>query len=110
MALLLAASVVLIHSCTYWRIPRKGDPLKPIGVRIDYENVSNQVLTGVTFLINTRGNIEYVMDQGSFAPSVDIQHQFYTLFFPYYNAKTSPDACRVVRVRFAHGDWQETSQ
>ncbi|MGZ3499490.1 MAG: hypothetical protein ACXWNK_13985 [Vulcanimicrobiaceae bacterium] len=109
MALLAAAAVVLIHSCTYWQIPRKGNPLKTIGVRISYENVSKEPLTGVRFLINTRGNIEYVTDQGSFAPFVNVEHQFYTLYFPYYEAKTTPDACRVASVRFAKGDWQNVS-
>jgi hypothetical protein len=110
MPVLLAAAVVLIHSCTYWRVPsypsHRGSTLHTLGVSINYENVSNALLTGVTFLIQTRDHIEYVTDRGSFAPSVDIDHQFYTSYFPYYEAKTSPDACRVARVRFANGTWQ----
>ena len=110
MPVLLAAAVVLIHSCTYWQIPRKGEPLRDIGVSIAYENVSKEPLTGVTFLIKTRDHIEYVADEGFFAPSVEIEHQFYTLWFPYYLAQTSPDDCRVVRIRFAKADWQDVSQ
>jgi hypothetical protein len=91
---------VAIRSCTYWRIPtsglRAGGSLQTLGVRITYENVSDRPFTRVTFLIRTGIHAEYVTDRGVFSPRVDITHQFYTTYVPYYGAKTGPDECRAV--------------
>jgi hypothetical protein len=92
-----------IHSCTYWRVPtpgiRAGGSLQTLGVRIEYENTSNRPLTRVTFLVRTDIHTEYVSDRGTFSPRVDIVHQFYTTYVPYYQAKTVPDECRAVTAR-----------
>lgn len=100
---------VVIHSCVYWRVTGgnagRGTTLRTLGVRIAYRNESNEPLTGVTFLVKTDNKTEYVTDNGLFSPNVQIVHQFYTTYVPYYDAKTQPDTCRVVRVRFANGAW-----
>jgi hypothetical protein len=105
---------VLIRSCMYWRAPpftsRAAGGLQTLGVRIEYENLSDRPITGVTFLIKTDIFTEDVTDTGLFSPRVDIAHNFYTTYKPYYEAKTSPDICRVVRVRFAGSQWQQISE
>lgn len=108
------ATAVSVDSCVYWRVPGyssgRGTSLRTLGVRIAYHNVSSEPVTAVTFLVKTDIHTEYVTDRGVFSPNIRIVHQFYTTYAPYYDAKTHPDACRVVRVRLANGTLQEAQK
>jgi hypothetical protein len=72
------------------------------GLHIAYVNRSPVPVSRVVFSINYRGDVEHVVDAGTFSPGVTIDHtfgQFTGLAF----LGDRPNSCRVAAVRFADG-------
>jgi len=72
------------------------------GLEIAYVNKSSLPASRVVFSVNYRGDIEHVIDAGTFSPGVSIDHtfgQFTGLAF----LGQRPNSCRVAAVRFTNG-------
>lgn len=88
----------------YWRpfgpIPG-GSPFTD-GITIGFRNTSSKVATRVAFVVNYRGDIQHVIDVGTFSPNAMITHTF-----GQYTGEAwlgpKPNSCRVVAVRFSDG-------
>jgi hypothetical protein len=72
------------------------------GIRIAYINHSPLVATRVAFFVNYRGDIQRIIDVGTFSPNVTIDHTFGNFTGDAWLGP-NPNACRVVAVRFADG-------
>ena len=82
--------------------PRVFGGLYTDGLRIAYVNKSQKTANRVAFVVNYRGDVEHVVDVGTFSPGVTIDHgfgQFTGLAF----LGARPNACRVAAVRFTDG-------
>jgi hypothetical protein len=78
------------------------DSIYTDGVEIAYVNRTSLPASRVVFSVNYRGDIERVVDAGTFSSGVTIDHtfgQFTGLAF----LGSRPNACRVAAVRFADG-------
>ncbi|HTW85563.1 MAG TPA: hypothetical protein VMD91_15945 [Candidatus Sulfotelmatobacter sp.] len=84
-----------------WFVPPNGSPYTD-GLQITYVNRSSQPATRVAFLVNYRGAVEHVVDEGTFSPGVSITHTF-GQFNGYAYLGPRPNVCRPVAVRFADG-------
>jgi hypothetical protein len=72
------------------------------GVEISYVNKAPLTASRVVFSVNYRGDIEHVVDAGTFSSGATIDHtfgQFTGLAF----LGTRPNSCRVAAVRFTNG-------
>jgi hypothetical protein len=72
------------------------------GVHVAYVNKGPLTASRVVFSVNYRGDVEHVVDAGTFSPGVTIDHtfgQFTGLAF----LGQRPNSCRVAAVRFANG-------
>jgi hypothetical protein len=72
------------------------------GLEISYVNQSPLTASRVVFSVNYRGDIEHVVDAGTFSSGVSIDHtfgQFTGLAF----LGTRPNSCRVAAVRYTNG-------
>ena len=72
------------------------------GLHIAYVNKTQKVANRVAFVVNYRGDVQHVVDVGTFSPGVTIDHsfgQFTGLAF----LGTRPNTCRVAAVRFTDG-------
>jgi hypothetical protein len=72
------------------------------GLDITYVNKTHKPASRVAFVVDYRGDVEHVVDTGTFSPGVSINHsfgQFTGLAF----LGTHPNGCRVAAVRFADG-------
>jgi hypothetical protein len=72
------------------------------GLHIAYVNKSRLTASRVVFSVNYRGDVEHVVDAGTFSPGVTIDHtfgQFTGLAF----LGQRPNSCRVAAVRFTDG-------
>jgi hypothetical protein len=78
-----------------------GQPITD-GIRIAFVNRSARVADRVRFLVNYRGEVEHIIDAGTFSPHVTIDHTFGNFSgFAYLGPR--PNVCRVVGVRFVDG-------
>ena len=82
--------------------PARFGSLYTDGVKIVYANTTNKVITRVGFRVNYRGDIERVIDVGTFSPGVTIDHSFGEFSGLAYLGPR-PNECRAVAVRFADG-------
>jgi hypothetical protein len=117
------ASPIAITSCQVLQyVPTRAHPFwRPFGpypygspytdgIQIAYVNHASQPAKRVAFETNYRGNIQHIIDAGTFSPGVTINHTFgdYTGL-----AWLGPNlnSCRVVAVRFADGsDWHSPTR
>jgi hypothetical protein len=112
-----AAPPVAINDCTvlqwqnagtypYWN-PYFYRPLarsvpETDGIRISYVNRSNQVADRVAFIVDYRGQVDRIVDVGTFSPGAVINHTFGN-FSGYAYLGPRPNVCRVAAVRFRNG-------
>jgi hypothetical protein len=78
------------------------DSIYTDGVEISYVNKTPLPASRVVFAVNYRGDVEHVVDAGTFSPGVSIDHtfgQFTGLAF----LGVRPNSCRVAAVRFTDG-------
>jgi len=76
------------------------------GLRIGFHNRASKPVAKVRFVVDYRGDVEAINDVGSFAPSVNIVHN-YTRFLDFAYLGTRPNVCVVVFVQYADGTtWQ----
>jgi hypothetical protein len=74
------------------------------GIRIAYINRGPEVATRVAFLVNYRGDIERIVDVGTFSPGVTIDHRFGQFEGDVWLGP-KPNYCRPVAVRFVNGSF-----
>jgi hypothetical protein len=88
----------------FWRPfgPYPYESLYTDGIRIVYVNHAPQVANRVAFLVNYRGDIQRIIDVGTFSPNVSINHTFGEFTGDAWLGP-KPNACRVVAVRFVDG-------
>ncbi len=72
------------------------------GIRIQYVNTSTKVATRVAFLVNYRGDVEHIVDAGTFSPGVTIDHTFAQYTGQVYQG-SNPNQCAPIAVRFSDG-------
>jgi hypothetical protein len=72
------------------------------GVRIVYVNVGSMAASRVAFLVNYRGDVQHIIDVGTFSPSATIDHTFGNFSGDAYLG-SNPNRCVAVAVRFADG-------
>ena len=91
----------------YW-YPWSAGPFGSIytdSVDIAYVNKTSQTISRVAFTVNYRGDIEHVVDAGTFSPGVTINHTF-GQFTGLAYLGSRPNSCRVAAVRFTDGtEW-----
>ena len=89
--------------------PRVFGSIYTDGLRIAYVNKTQKVADRVAFVVNYRGDVEHVVDVGTFSPGVTIDHsfgQFSGLAF----LGSRPNVCRVAAVRYTDGTtWRANS-
>jgi hypothetical protein len=106
---------IVITSCTMLQAPpsttRFWYPFGPTleinapvvdGVRIVYTNKGPVAANRVAFFVDYRGDKQRVIDAGTFAPNVAIDHTFGAFSGDAYLGP-KPDACTAVAVRYADG-------
>lgn len=72
------------------------------GVEIRYVNRAAQTATRVAFVVNYRGDVERIIDAGTFSPGVTIDHTFGQFTGDVWLG-AKPNVCRVAAVRYADG-------
>jgi hypothetical protein len=72
------------------------------GLRIVYVNHGPLPANRVAFLVNYRGDVQHVIDVGTFSPGVAIDHSFGQFTGDVWQGD-KPNVCRVAAVRFADG-------
>jgi hypothetical protein len=89
----------------FWRPfgPYPNRSLYTDGLRIAFINRGPQVASRVAFLVNYRGDVQHVIDAGTFSPNVTIDHTFADVFSGYAYIGSKPNACTVRVVRFSDG-------
>jgi hypothetical protein len=109
------AAPVAIHSCsvTQWqRVHARPywNPWGPVrynapvvdGIRISYVNTSHRTADRVAFLVNYRGDVQHIIDTGTFSPNVTISHGFGNFSGDAYIG-ARPNSCVVHAVRYTDG-------
>lgn len=103
----LAASPVRLQNCRVeMQMPTADRPSLGVpltgGVEVGFVNEARQAVTEVDFRISYAYRTETIIDRGKFSPGVRINAIFDnfmgTNFF-----REEPDACAIVRVKFADG-------
>jgi hypothetical protein len=95
----------------YWLNPPNEYGLYTDGVTIRYVNATNKVASRVAFAVNYRGDLQRIIDAGTFSPGVTIEHTFGQLSGDAYVGGPQPNLCRVVAVRFEDGSvWTAPGQ
>lgn len=74
------------------------------GIRIAYVDRAAKTATRVAFLVNYRGDVQRIIDIGTFSPGVTIDHQFGQFTGDAWLGP-KPNVCRVVAVRYADGSF-----
>jgi hypothetical protein len=110
-----SASPIAITNCSVLRYQRDpgrrywypwGFPpnqsLYTDGVDITYVNNTPKVASRVAFVVNYRGDIQHIVDVGTFSPGVSIDHTFGQFTGDAFLG-TRPNTCRVAAVRFSDG-------
>lgn len=72
------------------------------GLDISYVNETQKVINRVAFVVNYRGDVQRIVDVGTFSPGITIDHGF-GQFTGLAYLGSSPNACRVAAVRFSDG-------
>jgi hypothetical protein len=72
------------------------------GVEISYVNKSPLTASRVVFSVNYRGDIEHIVDSGTFSPGVTINHTFGQFTGDAFLG-TRPNSCSVAAVRYTNG-------
>ena len=72
------------------------------GIEIRYVNHGPTTAARIAFLVNYRGDVQHIIDAGTFSPGATIDHTFGQFTGDAYLGP-QPNACRVVAVRFADG-------
>jgi hypothetical protein len=70
------------------------------GIRIVYVNHAPLAASRVAFLVNYRGDVQRIIDVGTFSPNVTINHTFGNFTGDAWLGPR-PNSCRAVAVRFA---------
>lgn len=110
-----AAAPVSIHSCTVtqwqnvharpywnpWGPARYGSPIVD-GIGISYVNTSHRTADRVAFLVNYRGDVQHIVDLGTFSPGATITHSFGNFSGDAFIG-SRPNSCIVRAVRFTDG-------
>jgi len=86
----------------YWRNPPSAYGLYTDGVNISYVNNTNKVASRVAFPVNYRGDVERVIDAGTFSPGATITHSFGQIAGDAFLG-SNPNVCRAIAVRFQDG-------
>lgn len=88
----------------FWRPfgPYPQGSLFTDGLRIAYVNNGPQTATRVAFNVNYRGDVQHIIDAGTFSPGVTIDHTFGQFTGDAWLGP-NPNSCRVVAVRYANG-------
>ena len=92
--------------------PDKPAPAQPLvgGVAVTFVNRASQAATDVTFSVSYANRTELMTDRGNFSPAVQIKTMF-TNFAGVNYWRDEPDACSIVRVKFADGSvWKLPSR
>jgi hypothetical protein len=95
---------VTTNAHPFWRPfgPYPYGSLYTDGIRIVYMNTSPNVATRVAFLVNYRGDVQHIIDAGTFSPNVSINHSFGEFTGDAWLGP-KPNVCRAVAVRFSDG-------
>jgi hypothetical protein len=105
---------ISIQSCTVLqaqRVHRYWYPFGPAlpvgapyadGIRIVYMNVAPTAANRVAFMVNYRGDMQRIIDAGTFSPNVKIDHTFGNFSGDAYLGPR-PNACTARAVRFVDG-------
>jgi hypothetical protein len=105
---------ISIQSCTvlqaqrvrqYWYPFAAGVPLgAPYtdGIRIVYMNTAPKVADRVAFSVNYRGDMQRIIDTGTFSPNIKIDHTFGNFTGDAYLGR-QPNTCTARAVRFVDG-------
>ena len=91
--------------------PDKPAPAQPLvaGVAVTFVNRASQAATQVTFSVSYANRTELMTDRGNFSPAVQIKTMFANFAGVNY-WRDEPDACTIVRVKFADGSvWSAPS-
>ncbi len=72
------------------------------GIQISYVNQTQKTASRVAFLVNYRGDVEHVVDVGTFSPGATINHTF-GQFSGLAYLGSRPNGCRVAAIRFTDG-------
>jgi hypothetical protein len=93
-----------VHAHPFWR-PFGPYPVGSVytdGVQIKYVNHGPLTATRVAFRVDYRGDVQRIIDVGTFSPGAPITHTFGQLTGDAWLGP-KPNACRVVAVRFTDG-------
>jgi hypothetical protein len=85
-----------------WGGPRPYGSIYTDGLHISYVNRTQKVADRIAFAVNYRGDVERVVDTGTFSPGVTIDHEF-GQFTGLAYLGTNPNWCRVAAIRFTDG-------
>lgn len=108
-----AAGPIHIHSCTLlqaergrrwwapWGPATHAEPFAD-GIEIVYENDGPVAANRVAFLVSYRGDVEHIVDVGTFSPSARIDHTFGNFSGDAYLGP-NPNRCVVRAARFSNG-------
>ncbi|HEY1726803.1 MAG TPA: hypothetical protein VGG22_00310 [Candidatus Baltobacteraceae bacterium] len=85
-------------------MPDKPAPAQPLaaGVAVTFVNRASQAATQVTLRVSYANRTELMTDAGNFSPGVQIKTMFPNFAGANY-WRDEPDACSIVRVKFADG-------
>ncbi len=72
------------------------------GIRIVYMNTAPKPANRVAFVVNYRGDVQRIIDAGTFSPNVKIDHTFGNFSGDAYLGPR-PNACTARAVRFVNG-------
>ena len=87
----------------YWETgPGRYGSVYTDGLKISYVNTSPKVANRVAFLVNYRGDVQHVIDVGTFSPGAGIEHSFGE-FSGLAHLGPKPNVCKPIAVRFADG-------
>jgi hypothetical protein len=79
------------------------------GLRISYVNHGAIPASRIAFLVNYRGDVQHIIDVGTFSPGVSIDHSFGEFSGDAWLG-SKPNECRAVAARFADGSvWRATA-
>jgi len=116
LTLALAGAPVDLQSCrvptAIPEMPDRAAPAQPLvaGVAVTFVNRASQVATGVTFRVAYDDRTVEITDHGKFSPGTPISAML-NAFVGMNYWRDEPDACTIVRVRFADGSvWKSAAR
>jgi hypothetical protein len=101
---------ITVNAHPFWRPfgPYPYGSLYTDGIQIVYMNTSPKTATRVAFLVNYRGDVQHIIDVGTFSPNISINHEFGQFTGDAWLGP-KPNVCRAVAVRFSDGTvWRRT--